>query len=242
MTWSEETDYSKIMKETCVICFEDTDADKIFSVDDCLHRYYFSCMKKHVEMKLLNGIMASCPHDGCKSEVKLESCKKILAPELVEVISQRIKESAIPVSEKVYCPFPRCSALMSKHEVLEYTKTCFVGAELLGARKCMKCLQFFCINCAVPWHSSMNCHDYKRSNHYLQAEDTKMKSLAASRRWRQCVKCNHIVELAEGCYHITCRCGYEFCYSCGAVWKNKRATCSCRIWDERNIIRDQHQR
>jgi hypothetical protein len=34
-----------------------------------------------------------------------------------------------------------------------------------------------------------------------------------------------------------CRCGYEFCYTCGAEWKNKKATCSCPIWDERNIIR-----
>lgn len=32
-----------------------------------------------------------------------------------------------------------------------------------------------------------------------------------------------------------CRCGYEFCYTCGAEWKNKKATCSCPLWDEDNI-------
>ena len=32
------------------------------------------------------------------------------------------------------------------------------------------------------------------------------------------------------------RCGYEFCYTCGAEWKNKKATCSCPLWNERNIL------
>ncbi|OMO77265.1 hypothetical protein COLO4_25249 [Corchorus olitorius] len=42
-----------------------------------------------------------------------------------------------------------------------------------------------------------------------------------------------------GCFH---RCGYEFCYTCGAEWRNKKATCSCPIWDERNIIHNQPRR
>lgn len=32
-----------------------------------------------------------------------------------------------------------------------------------------------------------------------------------------------------------CRCGYEFCYNCGAEWKNKKATCQCPLWEEDNI-------
>uniref|UniRef100_A0A2N9FSW1 RBR-type E3 ubiquitin transferase n=1 Tax=Fagus sylvatica TaxID=28930 RepID=A0A2N9FSW1_FAGSY len=183
IAWREETNNGKGLKETCVICFEDTDVDKIFSVDGCLHRYCFSCMKQHVEVKLLNGMVAKCPHENCKSEVNIDSCGKLLASNLVQVMSQRIKESSISPAEKVYCPYPR---------------------------------------------SNPNPHP----------EDAKLKSLAKTNRWRQCLKCNHMVELAEGCYHITCRCGYEFCYTCGAEWKNKKATCTCRIWDERNIIHD----
>ncbi|XP_059430478.1 E3 ubiquitin-protein ligase RSL1-like [Corylus avellana] len=225
------------LKETCVICFEDTGADKMFSVDGCQHRYCFSCMKQHVEAKFLNGMMAKCPHEGCKSEVNIDSCGKFLAPKMVEVMSQRMKESSIPVTEKVYCPYPRCSALMSKSEILQYNKTINAAAEETGVRKCMKCHLLFCINCKIPWHSNLTCYDYKRSNPYSHSEYAKLQSLAEAKRWRQCVKCNNIVELAGGCYHITCRCGYEFCYTCGAEWKNKKATCSCRIWDEHYIIR-----
>ncbi|WVZ87927.1 hypothetical protein U9M48_034501 [Paspalum notatum var. saurae] len=69
--------------------------------------------------------------------------------------------------------------------------------------------------------------------------NTKLQNLARQRLWCQCVKCKHMIELAEDCYHMVCVCGYEFCYTCGKEWKEKKATCSCPLWDERNIIRDE---
>lgn len=205
ITWPAETsEGKKRLKETCVICYEDTDVGQMFSVDGCLHRYCFSCMKQHVEVKLLNGVEAKCPHEGCKSEVNIDACGKFLDPKLVNIMSQRKKEASIAVTEKVYCPYPRCSTLMSKSEALEYSNSSFVGAEKSGARKCVKCQFFFCINCKVPWHYNMTCYDYQRSNAHL-VEDKMLNSLAKMKLWRQCVKCSHMVELAEGCYHITCR-------------------------------------
>ncbi|KAB1226127.1 putative E3 ubiquitin-protein ligase rbrA [Morella rubra] len=197
ITWPEETSNGKSMKETCVICFEDTDVDDMFSVDLCLHRYCFSCMKQHVEVKLLNGIVAKCPHEGCNSEVNIDRCQKFLDPKVVQVISQQRKESSIPTVEKVYCPYPRCSVLMSKSEVLQYTQTTQAVAKESGLRKCMKCHYYFCINCKVPWHYNKTCYDYKRSNPHSCPEDAKLKSLATMKRWSECKKCNHVIELAE---------------------------------------------
>ncbi|XVE59770.1 hypothetical protein DITRI_Ditri05aG0073800 [Diplodiscus trichospermus] len=230
-----EQNHGKTVKETCVICLEDTDSGCMFSVDGCMHRYCFSCMKQHVEVKLLHGMVPRCPHEGCKSELIVDSCRKFLTPKMIETLKQRMKEASIPVTEKVYCPYPRCSALMSRTEVSEYAKDALVGAERSGVRKCLKCHGLFCINCKVPWHSNMTCQDYKRKNPHPPAEDLKLKSLATMNLWRQCVKCNHMIELSEGCYHMTCRCGYEFCYNCGAEWKNKKATCSCPLWEEDRI-------
>ncbi|KAM6578801.1 hypothetical protein CsatB_030638 [Cannabis sativa] len=243
IAWTEETCNGKTKRETCTICMEDKDVAEMFSVDGCLHRYCFTCMKQHVEAKLHDGRVAKCPHAECNSVVAIDSCEKFLPPELVKVMDQRMKESAIPTTQKVYCPDPKCSALMSKNEVLEYTKTSFVGAERSGARKCMKCQKFFCIDCRVPWHYNMSCNDYRETSSYPRGDEQLLKSLASKRLWRQCAKCNHMVELLEGCYHITCRCGYEFCYTCGAEWKNKKPTCRCPIWNEHNIIRQpQRQR
>lgn len=203
--WPEETSNGKTFKETCVICYEGITVDKMFSVDGCFHRFCFSCMKQHVEVKLLGGQTANCPSEGCKSEVKIECCENFLDPKLVDVMIQRKKEGSISVSDKVYCPYPKCSELMVKSEVLEYTKQFFVGAEQSGARKCMKCRQLFCTQCKVPWHYNLSCSDFSKSKGYQNAGDGMLKSLAQSKRWRQCIKCNNMVELVWGCYHITCR-------------------------------------
>ncbi|XP_009342327.3 uncharacterized protein LOC103934299 [Pyrus x bretschneideri] len=227
---------SKNVNEICVICLEATDVNQMFSVDGCLHRYCFSCMKQHVEVKLLHGMIPRCPHEDCKSDLTVDNCAKFLTPKHVETMRQRIKEASIPATEKVYCPNPRCSALMSKRELLQDVKSRDV--ELSGVRKCLKCQCLFCINCKVPWHRNRTCADYKRLNP-CPSEDTKLKSLASTNLWRQCVKCNHMIELAEGCYHMTCRCGHEFCYNCGGEWKDKKPTCSCPLWDEGNILHDE---
>ncbi|CAN6557113.1 unnamed protein product [Malus baccata var. baccata] len=180
------------VKETCLICFEDISGDRMFSIGTCQHKYCLPCMKHHVEISWQNGIVAQCPHKDCMCEVNIDGCKKFLSPELAAVMIERIKECSIPVTEKVYCPYPRCSALMSKQEVLEHTKTSFVGE---GGRKCMKCKHYFCINCKVPWHYDMSCYDCQRSETYSCVEDQLLKSLATKKLWRQCSKCNHMVEL-----------------------------------------------
>ncbi|KAI9699497.1 MAG: hypothetical protein M1820_007128 [Bogoriella megaspora] len=41
--------------------------------------------------------------------------------------------------------------------------------------------------------------------------------------WQRCYNCRAMVELREGCNHMTCRCTAEFCMICGAPWK----TCDC---------------
>ncbi|KAJ8557671.1 hypothetical protein K7X08_003296 [Anisodus acutangulus] len=219
----------KSICESCAICLQDTDVDHMFLINGCLHYYCFSCMNKYVEAKLLQGMLPECPHDGCKSELKIDNCKKFLTPKLYDLMSERVKEIAIPITEKVYCPNTKCSTLMSKAEVQ-------ISAQG-GARTCTKCHLIFCVNCRVPWHHNMTCFDYRRLNPYKGVDDPKLKSLATQSCWRQCVKCNHMVSLAEGCYHIYCRCGHQFCYTCGAEWKNKKPTCSCPLWAERNIIR-----
>ncbi|PON35097.1 E3 ubiquitin ligase RBR family [Trema orientale] len=233
-----ESSRIKDLNETCVICMEDTDVSQIFSAKVCLHRYCFSCMKQHVEVKLREAQIPKCPHEGCKTELDIDSCENFLTPKLLELMSQRIKEAATPVTERVYCPNPRCSFLMSKTEVLEYSKKEQIDVDRLGARKCVKCNSLFCVDCRVPWHRNMSCANYKRLHPNPSLEDAKLKVLASRNMWRQCRKCNLMIELAQGCYHMTCRCGYEFCYNCEAEWKNKKATCSCPLWAEANIWYD----
>ncbi|KAJ8637018.1 hypothetical protein MRB53_011285 [Persea americana] len=210
MTRTIESD-DKTPKETCTICLEDNDVSQIFVVDGCLHRYCFSCMKQHVEVKLLQGVLPGCPKDGCPTKLNVDSSRKFLPSRLIEIMAQRIKEASIPEIDRLYCPFPKCSALMSKREMMcpqEESSSMHQANYRSGLRKCVKCDGLFCLNCKVPWHVNMSCSDYKRFNPHARAEDAKLQSLARQKLWRQCIKCKHMIELAEGCYHMTCR--YSF--------------------------------
>ncbi|RLN21952.1 uncharacterized protein C2845_PM07G14640 [Panicum miliaceum] len=179
-----------MINQNCTICMEDTDITKIHVVEGCAHRFCFSCMKEHVKVKLLNGMLPACPQDGCTTKLTVEGSKIFLSPRLLGIMVQRVREGQIPPNQK------------------------------------------------VPWHDRMTCYDYKRRYPHARPEVAKLQNLARQRLWRQCVKCKHMIELAEGCYHMICVCGFEFCYTCGKEWKEKKATCSCPLWDEHNIIRE----
>uniref|UniRef100_A0A0E0EY22 RBR-type E3 ubiquitin transferase n=1 Tax=Oryza meridionalis TaxID=40149 RepID=A0A0E0EY22_9ORYZ len=192
----------KEKRENCTICLEDTDVSKIHAVEGCAQRFCFSCMKEHVKVKLLHGMLPACPQDGWTTKLTVEGSKMFLSPRLLAIMVQRIREAQIPPTHKIYCPYPKCSALMSMRELIHPMQASSSKYTLVDAatlRKCVKCSGSFCISCKVPWHHQMTCYDYKR------------------------------------------RCGYEFCYTCGKEWKEKKATCSCPLWDERNIIRDDPQ-
>ncbi|KAJ0694520.1 putative transcription factor C2H2 family [Helianthus annuus] len=187
--------------EKCVICLDDKSIDQFLSAEGCTHRCCYSCVKQHVEVKLLNGVLPKCPHEGCGTELRIESCEKFLTPKFTEMMTQRMKEDSIPVTEKVYCPYPKCSTLMSTTEAHKHPRL----VNGFGARTCYKCHGNFCVYCRVPWHENMTCVEYKRRNLTSLVEDPKLKNLAARNLWRQCIKCKHMIELAAGCYHMTCR-------------------------------------
>ncbi|KAJ1258139.1 hypothetical protein BS78_10G051600 [Paspalum vaginatum] len=203
-------DSTKDKRETCTICLEDTDVSKIHIVEGCAHRFCFSCVKEHVKVKLLHGMLPACPQDGCTIKLSVEGSKILLSPRLLEIMVERIREGQIPPTQKIYCPYPKCSALMSMSELIHPMQqscskyTVYTAADAATLRKCVKCR-------------------------------------AQQKLWRQCVKCKHVIELAEGCYHMTSMCSYEFCYTCGKEWKEKKATCTCSLWDEDNIIHDESE-
>ncbi|KAF6134740.1 hypothetical protein GIB67_002141 [Kingdonia uniflora] len=203
---SAESSHARSMKETCTICLEDTDVEQIFVVDTCLHRYCFSCMKQHVEVKLLHGMGVRCPYEGCNTELDIRRFRKFLSPQLVDLMSRQTQEALVPVGERFYCPYPLCSVLMSINEIPMHANGVSIGANPFLTRECNKCQRPFCIDCHIPWHRNMSCSDYKRLNP-CHVEDTKLKSLATRKKWRQCTKCKNMIELFEGCNHISCRVG-----------------------------------
>lgn len=52
-----------------------------------------------------------------------------------------------------------------------------------------------------------------------------------------------MIELGSGCRHVTCRCSYEFCYTCGEPWEKApgQRTCTCELFDSAPAMAEEEQ-
>ncbi|KAL0460672.1 UNVERIFIED_CONTAM: hypothetical protein Slati_0694400 [Sesamum latifolium] len=218
-----------------------TDVDQIFLITACQHSSCFSCMFNHVEARLLQGFLPKCPFEDCNSDLDLDSCQNLLTPQLFGIMRLRVREASIPDAHKIYCPYPRCSSLLSIPELQgpSLASSSNADPQLETAKTCPTCNAMFCISCKVPWHGNMSCDDYKRLNPLPCNADMALMSLATLKNWRQCPNCNHMISLTRGCNRMRCRCGREFCYTCGGYWEAANHF-RCQIWGEPDQQRNQH--
>lgn len=197
-------DMPPAQKMTCPICLDDDfEPHQMFSVALCCHQFCLECVKRYINVALMEGSVLGCPRFECKSKLTLTSCSNLLTPKLREMWQQRINEEAVPVADRVYCLNPRCSALMSGTELSKSSES---------MRSCIKCDKPFCINCKVAWHSNLSCEDYKRLGPNPTENDIKLKALANQKMWRQCGRCQYMIELSYGCSKIVCRYHHRHLY------------------------------
>jgi hypothetical protein len=200
---------TKERTETCRICLEDVDSRKMHAVEGCAHHFCLVCIKTHMKMTLLGGLAPRCPQPGCATKLGAEGAAALLSPRLVGMMAQRrLKEEeeeeqmSIHPSLRVYCPYPRCSALMPLSEVLRGSLSPEYPATF---RECAECGGPMCVECKVPWHGPLSCPEYRRRYpHGGGPEDVALQKLARQRLWQRCESCHHMIELAVGCAHIIC--------------------------------------
>lgn len=70
---------------------------------------------------------------------------------------------------------------------------------------CNECGKRFCSQCLLEPHEG-------------KCDDEEINFFKNNLHYRQCQKCKVIIEKNQGCNHMTCRCGYQFCYVCGDRW------------------------
>ncbi|KAF3545536.1 hypothetical protein DY000_02004187 [Brassica cretica] len=143
-------------------------------------------------------------------------CRDIIPGDLFERWDKALCESLIVSSEKLYCPFEDCSAMMVVDDDDDQ------GDEVTET-ECPSCHRLFCARCKVTWHAGIGCEEFQRSgntrkkNKRSDEEDAMLIQMANKKHWRTCPSCKFYVEKIDGCVHMSCRCGFKFCYRCGAT-------------------------
>lgn len=192
----------------CQICVEPTILKNSFLIKGCTHAYCTECMVKYVSSKLQENITKiCCPVPDCKGALEPEDCRSVLPENVFDRWGNALCEAVILGSQKFYCPFKDCSAMLIDD-----------GEEVVRESECPNCWRMFCAQCKVPWHSQISCEEYKMLHKdERERDDILLMNLAKNNNWRRCPKCRIFVEKIEGCRYMKCRCGTRFCYSCGST-------------------------
>ncbi|CAH9137934.1 unnamed protein product, partial [Cuscuta epithymum] len=194
----------------CQICFDEKQMSKNFRVMGCNHSYCSDCISKYVASKLEENIsLINCPNPGCKGSLEPPHCASILPRKVFDRWGDALCEALLSASEKFYCPFKDCSALLLDDN------------QNVVHSKCPECRRLFCARCKVPWHSNIACSEFQKLHKdEREREDIQLMNLAIGKQWKRCPKCRAYVERSAGCAFMICRCRCKFCYVCGARTKD----------------------
>lgn len=97
---------------------------------------------------------------------------------------------------------------------------------------CPACRTTFCGLCRNPWvygfanHSYQACRDYTRLLPPSLEDESLADRFALAALSRACPGCTRRTERIDGCNHISCPCGTQWCYACGSRWNPTHYYCT----------------
>eukprot|EP00931_Biecheleriopsis_adriatica_P054973 TRINITY_DN32410_c0_g1_i1.p1 TRINITY_DN32410_c0_g1~~TRINITY_DN32410_c0_g1_i1.p1 ORF type:complete len:579 (-),score=61.55 TRINITY_DN32410_c0_g1_i1:52-1716(-) len=191
------------------------------------HFYCSTCLFQQVRVGLSDRSML--PLRCCRKEVQAGDAVDLTVRQMLTGSSlEKYEETMLLRSSKrvMYCPYAECRKLL----VLDGLQVEGGNENRSSACDCPHCGKRVCLECKSEWHEGLNCVQYRWAKGKAEDDFTK---LCRARKWMICWECCHVVEKSSGCNHITCHCGAQFCYLCGAKW----GTCKCEAVGEGHALR-----
>ncbi|KAI1143315.1 hypothetical protein F5Y05DRAFT_368240 [Hypoxylon sp. FL0543] len=184
----------------CVSCLDDFNPKEMVKAP--CHSYCKPCFRRLIQAACENE--QQWPPKCCLNPIPTNTILLGVDEGLKKVYNGRASEWNVPISERIYCSHRTCSIWIQPSEVNR-------------ARNVARCSagHSTCIICRGPQHEGDDC---PQDRDMMRTDE-----LAEEEGWKRCYGCNAYVEHREACQHMTCRCGAEFCYVCGARWR----TCGC---------------
>ncbi|GLC37168.1 hypothetical protein PLESTM_000549900 [Pleodorina starrii] len=167
---------------------------------------------------------SSSSNPGCPCTITRGSILALLAdhPADLQTYLQLEAESTLDPGSLLYCPHKDCSNPL----VLDGDLPPDAPAS------CPACNRGFCPRCRITgWHEGYSCAAFQAlPAHQRSAEDAAVLQLSERQRWRACPACKRMVERNQGCNHMRCLCGGEYCYRCGVQYEQGQKRCGCELF------------
>lgn len=204
----------KAVPVDCEICFKPLRPHKakVLRVRDCSKKFHYGCIKTYVYSCLSTSeIPIRCPDSKCGHILDEMILLSLLTEEELALYKKRVRvvEALQNPDKYTFCSTPNC----------EYIFDIPMGSSDTMLT-CPSCKKPTCSLCKIPFHTGLTCYEYQT----YTPDDYAICRALDEKKWRKCVKCRFWIEKNQGCNHITCKCGHQFCYVCTKIWR----TCVCR--------------
>ncbi|CAJ0753914.1 21402_t:CDS:2 [Entrophospora sp. SA101] len=199
-------------KQECSICCEGyLKLQEITS--ECKHNDACPvCIKRHIEAELNSKgdiVQVRCPKSRCTTELTFDDVRRLATKELFERYDTLLLRNAIrKLPDFRWCKAPKCGSGQ------EHTT-----GDRLPIMTCSACSAKSCFTHDVPWHQGLTCAQFTEQ---LESKDYTANRAYYERLTKQCPSCQMSIEKNQGCDHMSCRCGYEFCWLCLGDYENIR--------------------
>lgn len=204
---------------SCVVCLADRSRSSKWTRVPCGHRWCDGCLRRRFELSVSDA--ALMPPSCCDEAIPLRLVDRLFDVKFKLRWNKKCDEYT--ASDRLYCPGGGCGRWIDSRSFARDRK---VG-RVYGV--CSKCKMMVCRKCGMMWHGQRRCEMDEGSREVVRLGD--------EFGWKRCYRCGAMVERSDGCNHMKCRCGKEFCYVCGAKWKG----CECPwfpVPDEGAILRN----
>lgn len=203
----------------CEICLAEHDVEGSCTLP-CNHRFCFEGLGHtftvHVKERRLTNLV--CPVPACRAALN--------KPEHMEIFKACFEQlNKSDVYEKLLEFMTREDAHVVDCRVPGCKEFCFV--EEADDRTDLRCRQGhqFCADCEHGPHLGQTCDqkreqlERERKGQEERRHDAQAWEAALAAGWKPCpMRCRFTggFKSANECEHVTCECGHEFCWSCGA--------------------------
>lgn len=170
----------------CLVCMnDDLPANKTAKLG-CGHRMCHSCLKRQFVLSVNDP--QHMPPTCCTSEhIPLKHVERLFDDKFKRQWNKKYQEYT--TANRLYCPTKGCG---------QWIKPSKIRVDLTCGRKyarCSNCNTKVCVLCNGKFHTRRDCP---------RDEETKrLVEMAKEKGWQRCYNCRAVVELKEGCNHMT---------------------------------------